>query len=277
MNGAEKKAVYAVQQTLYIPLWGRKISAEKYPKLFPDMDAARIVKELGLNIPCKRIYLFQYGYLNYLIRQYDMACEINRYIKKYPNAAIVELGAGLSCLRRQMKSEKNPWYCLDMESVVMLRKKHIPKGKNEKNIACDLNDFSWFDMIDHEPNDGIIFIAGGLFCYLENRRVQSMLREMAERFGGGVIAFDALNKIGMKAVNYELERSGIKAKARFSLENPKRELESISEKIVNVSEKPYMDGYLKGGYRKTLLTKLICACFKHFHISFIVHAEFKSK
>lgn len=267
----------AVQQTMYIPLWGRKISAEKYPKLFPDRDAARIVKELGLNNPCKKIYRFQYGYLNYLIRQYDMACEIKRCLKKRPNAAVVELGAGLSCLRRQMKNESNPWYCLDTENAVRLREKHIPKGGNDKNIACDLTDFSWFDMIDHNPNDGIIFTAGGLFCYFEKQLVQSMLCEMAERFGGGVIIFDALNKIGMKAVNYELGKSGIKAKVRFSLEDPQMELESLSEKIVNVYEKPYMDGYLKGGYRKTLLTKLICACLRRFHISFIVHAEFKNK
>lgn len=263
------------QQTMYIPLWGRKISAEKYPKLFPDKDAARIVKELGSTVPNKRIYRFQYGYLNYLIRQYDMAWEIKRYLKNHPNAAVVELGAGLSCLRRQMKNESNPWYCLDTKSAVRLREKHIPKGENEKNIACDLTDFSWFDMIDFKQNDGIIFTAGGLFCYLEKRQVRELLRKMAERFRGGVIVFDALNRIGMKAVNYELGKSGFGAEARFFLKTPKGELESISEKIVNVSEKPYMDGYLKGGYRKTLLTKLICVCFKLFHVSFIVYAEFK--
>lgn len=32
-----------VQQTLCMPLWGRKIVAEHYPKLFPDHDAGRIV------------------------------------------------------------------------------------------------------------------------------------------------------------------------------------------------------------------------------------------
>ena len=42
-----------------------------------------------------------------------------------------ELGAGLSCLRRQMGNETNPWYCLDMDNVSALREKHIPKGERE--------------------------------------------------------------------------------------------------------------------------------------------------
>ncbi len=37
-----------VQQTLCMPLWGRAIAAEHYPELFPDHDAGRIAKEMGV-------------------------------------------------------------------------------------------------------------------------------------------------------------------------------------------------------------------------------------
>lgn len=36
-----------VQHTLCLPLCGRMIAARKYPDLFPDRDAERIVRELG--------------------------------------------------------------------------------------------------------------------------------------------------------------------------------------------------------------------------------------
>lgn len=36
-----------VQHTLCMPLCGRMIAARKYPDLFPDRDAERIVRELG--------------------------------------------------------------------------------------------------------------------------------------------------------------------------------------------------------------------------------------
>ena len=44
-----------VQHTLCMPLCGRMIAAQKYPDLFPDRDAERIVRELGEDIsggPC---------------------------------------------------------------------------------------------------------------------------------------------------------------------------------------------------------------------------------
>jgi O-methyltransferase involved in polyketide biosynthesis len=49
--------------------------------------------------------------------------------------------------------------------VITLRIRHIPLGEQVKNIACDLNDLSWFDRIDFQPAEGIVFTAGGLFYY----------------------------------------------------------------------------------------------------------------
>ena len=31
----------------------------------------------------------------------------------------------------------------------------------EKENRCDLNNFSWFDKIDFDPTEGIVFTAGG--------------------------------------------------------------------------------------------------------------------
>lgn len=263
-----------VQQTLCMPLWGRMIAAEKYPHLFPDRDAGRIVREMGLDWSEKWLYRLQYVWMNCVIRQYNLAWEIRRYLKAHPRAVVVELGAGFSCLRRQMKNEKNPWYCLDMEDVIALREKYIPLGKKEQNIVCDLNDFSWFEKIDFHLEDGIVFTAGGLFYYFEKRQVRRLLCAMAEYFPGGMLTFDAVNKIGLRGINAEVKLSGNQTKSFFSLENPKQELESWSEKIVNVCEKDYADGYLKGGYRKTLLTWLFDWVMRVFHISFMLHVEF---
>lgn len=134
-----------------IPLWGRMIAAKKYPNLFPDRDAGRIVREIGVDLSDKILYRFQYMWINCVIRQYNMTWEITEYPKKRSKAAVVELGAGLSCLRRQMGNETNPWYCLDIENVIALREKHIPSGKHEHDIICGLNDFSWFDKIKFDP------------------------------------------------------------------------------------------------------------------------------
>ncbi len=264
-----------VQHTLCIPLWGRMIAAERYPELFPDRDAARIVRELGVDFSDKVLYRLQYMWMNCLIRQYNLAWEVEHYLKDHPRAAVVELGAGLSCLRRQMGNETNPWYCLDMANVIALREQHIPLGKREHNVVCDLNDIRWFDQIDFRPEDGIVFTAGGLFYYFEKEQVRRLFCAMAERFPGGMITFDAVNGAGLKGVNAEVKMAGNETKSFFSLERPQEELEGWSERIVHVVEKDYMDGYLKGGYRKDAITRLFAWVMRTFHMSFMLHVEFR--
>ena len=264
-----------VQHTLCMPLRGRMIAARKYPNLFPDRDAERIVRELGEDLSEKGLYRLQYMWINCVIRQYNLAWEINEYLELHPKAAVVELGAGLSCLRRQMGNDSTPWYCLDMADVIALREKHIPKGERERNVVCDLNDFSWFDQISFDPEKGVVFTAGGLFYYFQKEQVRRLFCAMAERFPGGMIAFDAVNALGLKGVNAEVKLAGEKAGSYFSLERPKEELETWSEHIVNVSEKDYADGYLKGGYRKTPVTQLFNWAMRTFHMSFMLHVEFR--
>lgn len=266
-----------VQHTLCIPLWGRKIAAETYPDLFPDRDAGRIVREMGVDFSHKKLYRLQYMWMNCLIRQYNLAWEVEHYLAEHPNAAVVELGAGLSCLRRQMGNESNPWYCLDMANVIPLRERHIPLGAHERNVVCDLNDFSWFDKLAFNPGDGIVFTAGGLFYYFEKEQVRRLFCAMAERFPGGMIAFDAVNAMGLKGVNAEVKMAGNKTKSFFSLERPKQELEGWSDRIVNVVEKDYIDGYLKDGYRKTPISRLFAWFMRTFHMSFMLHVEFREE
>lgn len=49
-----------VQHTLCMPLCGRMIAARKYPDLFPDRDAERIVRELGEDLSEKGLYRLHY-------------------------------------------------------------------------------------------------------------------------------------------------------------------------------------------------------------------------
>lgn len=266
-----------VQHTLCIPLWGRKIAAEVYPHIFPDHDAGRICRELGVDLSDRLMYKLQYAWVNCMTRQYNLSCEIQHYLNSHPNAVVVELGAGLSCLRRQMNNTTNRWYCLDMENVIELRERHIPKGELEKNVVCDLNDFSWFDAVPFDAKDGIIFTAGGLFYYFKEEQVRRLFCAMAERFPGGVITFDAVNALGLKGVKAEVSMAGNSTDSYFSLEKPREELESWSERIVNVVEKDYMFGYLKDTYQPTWITRLFHTVMEIFHMSFMLRVEFKEE
>lgn len=89
-------------------------------------------------------------------------------------------------------------------------------------MACDLNDFSWFDQIDFRRSDGIVFTAGGQSYYFEKAQVRRLLCAMAERFPGGMATFDAVNAVGLKGVNAEVKMAGNRRNPSFHWKNRKK-------------------------------------------------------
>lgn len=87
-----------VQETLVIPLYGRKMCSELYPNLFRDETAMRLIEEIDYDFSTlakrSQSMMQQFGFLECAMRQSDLACEVRDYLRSHPNAAVVNLGCG---------------------------------------------------------------------------------------------------------------------------------------------------------------------------------------
>ena len=263
----------SVERTLCIPLWSRAIAVRKLPQILPDHDAVRILKEMGEIKPPTVLYLLECAALAGAIRQYDFACEIRNYLESHPKATVVELGAGLSCLRRQLGNELNPWVNVDFPDVIACREKYIPTGKLEKNVVCDITDHRWFDEVPYKSEDGVIFLAAGVLHYLTCNAVQELVAAMAERFPGGWFIFDFVSEKGLSSGNTQVGMTGNATKLTFSMENAEAELLSMSNRLDKIIQKSYLEGYPVQGVSYSWLTKLYIRSKRDKY--FVVHAEFK--
>ncbi len=235
-----------VQETLIIPLYGRKVCSDRFPHLFKDPEAERICNMLDYDFAEKgkrmETGVGLFGALEVAQRQYDIACEVKDYLKAHPNAAVVNLGCGLDDTFRKCDNGTCKGYNIDMPDVIKVRNELLPEKPREKNLGFDLNDESWMDEID--AGEGAIFYATGVFYYFKREAVQALFAKMAGRFPGAVLVFDACNKRGAKMMTKTwLKEAGISdVGAFFSLENH-TELESWSRDFARVSAKSYMRGY----------------------------------
>ena len=263
----------SVERTLCIPLWSRAIAVKKLPQILPDHDAVRILREMGETKPPSVLYNLECGALAGAIRQYDFACEILEYLKDHPQACIVELGAGLSCLRRQLKNETNPWINIDFPDVIACREKYIPTGTAERNVACDITDHRWFDAVTFEKDNGVIFLAAGVLHYLTYDAVTELIAGMAERFPGGLFVFDFISQKGMSGGNRQIKMTKNATTIRFSMEDAEKELPAMSDKVSKVITKSYLEGYPAEGVRYSWLTKLYIKSKRDKY--FVAHVEFE--
>ncbi len=235
-----------VQETLVIPLYGRKMCSELYPNLYYDETAIKLMDEIDYDFSAlekKSESLMQrFGFLEAAMRQNDLAFEVQDYLKTHPYAAVVNLGCGLDNTGRNCDNGKCKIYNLDFPSVIEARNELLPAGEREENIPCDLNDVSWFDKID--ASGGAVFFAAGVFYYFLKDQVKALVSSMKNAFPGAVLAFDAANEKAVKLMlktwikDAEIKDVG----AYFAVSDAKNELSDWAENI-KVSSRGYMLGY----------------------------------
>ena len=213
-----------VQKTLIVPLYGRKMCSEKFPELYMDVFAKELCERIDYDFTDlekkNNSFLYEFGSLEAAMRQLDIMWEIKEYLKKYPEATVVNI---------------------DFPDIIEIRKKLIAEQNREKNIACDLKDYTWMKEID--DSKGVIFFAAGVFHYFKMDEVKALVLELAKRYTGGCLVFDSVGKLGLKLMmSKTLKNMGIKdVDGFFYINNLEKDL-NWSKKI-KVTSKGYMLGY----------------------------------
>lgn len=235
-----------VQETLVIPLYGRKVCSERFPQLFSDPEAERLCAMLDYDFAEKGKKMENaaglFGALEVAQRQYDIGCEVKSYLQTHPKAAVVNLGCGLDDTFHKCDNGSCKGYNIDMPDVIAVRNELIPAGDREKNLGFDLNDDAWMAEID--ASEGAVFYATGVFYYFKTEDVKELFQKTAKRFPGAVLAFDACNRRGAKLMTKTwLKEAGIaNVDAYFSVEDT-AELKAWSDDFASVTSKSYMRGY----------------------------------
>jgi len=235
-----------VQETLVIPLYGRKLCTELFPNLFEDRKAVELIDRIDYDFSEleKRAgsTAYRFGALEVAMRENDLMIEAKSYLDKHPRAAIVNLGCGLDQTAENCDNGQCRIYNIDLPDVIDVRNTLLPESERVKNIAADLNDFSWFDEINAE--NGACFIAAGVFYYFRKDDIKKLFNAMAKHFPGGKLCFDAANERAVKIMlKTWVKEAGITSIADYfsvnSIEN------DILPWLKNaaVSSKGYMLGY----------------------------------
>ncbi len=236
----------SVQETLMIPLVARSMGADLYPSIYTDQGAKRILDNVDYDLSVfekkSKSLIARYGYLEAAKRYGDMMVEIREYLDDHPCAAIVNLGCGLDTTSLQCDNGKCRFYNIDFPDVIAARNELAPPMERETNIACDMLDTSWFDLID--STGGAVFFAAGVFYYIKREDAKNLFIAMAKRFPGGKISFDSANRKACKLMlKTWIKGMGMNDVDVFlNISDPEKELGEWSPRF-KVSSKGYLTGY----------------------------------
>ena len=235
----------SVQETLIVPLYGRKMCAEKFPDLYTDHSAKTFCESLDYDFSAledrKDTFFYEFGALEAAMRQLDIMWEVKDYLNYHPNAVVVNLGCGLDQTGRACDNGACQIVNIDFPDIISAREQLMPAGDREKNIAVDLRNYKWMNEID--GTNGVIFFAAGVFHYCKAEEVRHLVLTLSERYAGGRLVFDTVGKLGLKLMMSKiLKNMGITdIDGFFYVNDPAKEL-NWSENM-KVLSRGYMLGY----------------------------------
>src|SRR5664280_281176 len=109
--------------------------------------------------------------VNWATRAYHIDSIIIKIIADFPDATIVNIGAGLDTTFQRIDNGKIFWYDLDLQDTIELRRKLIPESERNRFISKSVLDFTWCKDIE-VIRSKVIFIAAGVLCYFDKESVR---------------------------------------------------------------------------------------------------------
>ncbi|MFX1298179.1 MAG: class I SAM-dependent methyltransferase, partial [Promethearchaeota archaeon] len=221
----------SIQETMIGPLWARATLSQKYPDVLKDPKAVEILTKIDYNFSELKEFLGEWRGIGLLVRAHDLDNAVKDYIKDHPKATVINVGAGLDTTFQRVDNEKIIWYDLDLPDAIDFRKKFIPETSRSKYLSRSAFDLEWLNEVEYEQEKGIFFIAGGFIYYYSEEEISTLFRILAERFPGGGIVFDCVNKIATKVVNRRAKKYDSELSFSLPIGNTEKSILKWSDKL----------------------------------------------
>ncbi len=194
-----------VQETLLLPLWGRATETLKNRPRLMDKKAVEIIERLDYDFStiAKTQSMSQHGWI---ARSLHTDRKVRGFMKKHPNATIVNIGCGLDTTFSRIDNGKIMFYELDLPDVIALRANFYKDSDRHKSIASSFLDTEWFEKIN--AKNGLLFLAGGVFMYFNEKQIKTFFVKAADYFKECDFFFDSLSPMAMKIAEKQVLKKG---------------------------------------------------------------------
>ncbi len=179
--------------TLLIPLWAKAIEYGRPDALLEDLEAVRMMKLINYDFDkFSSAKLSQIGCCG---RARLIDNETRRFIERYPDSVVLQLGAGLDARFERLGRPNVTWFDLDLPEVIAIRRQLLPESKN-RYLATSLFDESWMRFVAelHKP---VLLLLEGVLMYFPEAEVKAFFATVARHLPRATVVFDILPPVAV--------------------------------------------------------------------------------
>ena len=177
-----------VPETLLVALYLRAAETQRANSIIRDEKAVEMIQGIEYDFArFKKAWASQVGVA---VRTEILDKATTAFISQYPDARVVNMGAGLCTRFNRVDNGRIIWYELDLPEAIEMRRRFFTETNRHRFIEKSITDFSWMEQIKEKEKQPFLFIGEGLFMYFEGQEVENIFVEMADHFPGAELLLE---------------------------------------------------------------------------------------
>jgi methyltransferase (TIGR00027 family) len=246
-----------ISSTMLVTLYCRAMESRSPDPVINDPEAVRIADVINSRLAASKDRLYTelgQGKLNKRLSVFISlrAKKFDDYARAFllgnPGGTVVNLGCGLDTRFWRIDDGKMRFYDLDLPEVIEIKRKLCSETERYHMIASSVLDDNWLSLLKKQAAGPVLFLAEGLFMYLEKKDVKYLVLKLQSSFPGCELVCEVVNESMVHgwlrgAMNMRMQGQlhlGSGATFHFGIRDGK-EIESWSPGIRLMDEWSYFD------------------------------------
>lgn len=208
-----------VAETLLLPLYIRALESERHDALIKDEQAVDLIRRLNYDSSwISKMMVDEEDKVALILRNREFDRVTRDFEARNPDAVVVHIGCGLDSRFTRVDDGRVEWYDLDLPEVIDLRRRMLGgEGPRYHLLGCSALDSAWIETVSILRPRPFLFLAEGVFMYLQEAQVKTLLLRLRDRFSGAEILFDAFSPYLVLVNDVRIARTNIGARYRWGL------------------------------------------------------------
>ena len=196
-----------VAETCLLTLYCHAVESQSGDPILKDEKAVEIARALNPALATAESKLLRrlaagkidprlVVFINLRARRYDQYAR--DFLARYPNGTLVNLGCGMDSRFLRVDNGQMQFFDLDLPDVIALKKRFFEETERYHLLGHSVLEQDWMEQVLQHSSGPVLFLAEGLFMYLEPEQVRDLVLALQARFPGSELACEVFNKAWLR-------------------------------------------------------------------------------
>jgi methyltransferase (TIGR00027 family) len=247
----------AVAETGMLTFYCHVIENQDPDPILVDEKAAEVARQLDpvlenssskllRNLAKRKIRKELVTHITLRARKYDEYAL--SFLAQAPEGVLVNIGCGMDSRFMRVDNGRMTCFDLDLPEMIEFKRRFYPETDRYHLIPASVFDYGWMDQVAATGKRPVLFLAEGVFMYLDGGKVKDLVLELRSRFPGSELVAEVVTEIFTRSpwnrmVALKMNKQlgvGDEAAFTFGLRNS-REMETWHSGIEFLEEWSYFD------------------------------------